>query len=65
MRPASETVVPSSLLRDATSLMACDFDKAIEWQAKANKLYTDAEDRKKGDERIKLYNDKKPYRETE
>jgi len=39
-----------------------DFDKAVEWQEKANKLNTDAEDKKKGDERLKLYKDKKPYR---
>jgi hypothetical protein len=44
---------------------AGDFDKAVEWQGKANKLYTGAEDRKKGEERLKLYRDKKPYRETD
>ena len=40
-----------------------EFEKAVEWQEKANKLYTDAEDRKKGEERLKLYQDKKPYRD--
>ena len=42
-----------------------DFDKAVEWQEKANKLYTDADDRKKGEEWLKLFKEKKPYRETE
>ena len=42
-----------------------DFDYAVEWQEKANKLYTDAEDKKKGEEWLKLYKDKKPYRDTE
>ena len=40
------------------------FDKAVAWQAKANKLYTDADDKKKGEERLKLYRDKKPYRNS-
>jgi tetratricopeptide (TPR) repeat protein len=40
-----------------------DFDKAVEWQEKANKLYTDPEKRTKGEERLNLYKDKKPYRE--
>ena len=31
-----------------------EFDKAIEWQEKANRLFTDAEDKKKGEERLKL-----------
>lgn len=42
-----------------------DFDKAVEWQEKANKLYTDADERKKGEERLELYREKKPYRKTE
>jgi len=42
-----------------------NFDKAVEWQEKANKLYTDADEWKKGEDRLKLYKDKKPYRETE
>jgi tetratricopeptide (TPR) repeat protein len=44
---------------------AGDFDKAAEWQEKANKLYTDPDDKKKGEERIKLYRDKKPYRDLD
>ncbi len=39
-----------------------DFAKAVEWQEKANKMYTDDGDKKKGEERLKLYSDKKPYR---
>ena len=42
-----------------------DFDKAVEWQEKANKHYANADDRKKGEDRLKLYKDRKPYRETE
>jgi hypothetical protein len=42
---------------------AGDFTKAVEWQEKANKLYSHAEDRKKGEDRLKLYKDKKPYRD--
>jgi hypothetical protein len=36
----------------------------VKWQARANELYPDAEDRKKGEERLKLYREKKPYRKT-
>jgi tetratricopeptide (TPR) repeat protein len=42
---------------------AGDFDKAVEWQGKANSLYADSEDRKKGEERLKLYKDGRPYRD--
>jgi tetratricopeptide (TPR) repeat protein len=42
-----------------------NFDKAVEWQEKANKLYADPEEKKKGEERLKLYKDKKPYRQTD
>jgi len=42
-----------------------DFDKAVEWQEKASKLYTDADDRKKGEDRLKLYQQRKPYREED
>ena len=42
-----------------------DFTKAIEWQEKANKLYTDPDARKKGEERLMLYKGKRPYRETD
>ncbi len=42
---------------------AGNFDKAVEYQEKANMLYTDAEDRKKGEDRLRLYKDKKPYRD--
>jgi tetratricopeptide (TPR) repeat protein len=43
---------------------AGDFEAAVKWQTKANALFTDAEDKKKGEERLKLYREKKPYRET-
>jgi tetratricopeptide (TPR) repeat protein len=42
---------------------AGDFAKAVEYQEKANKLYTDAQDREKGEERLRLYKHKKPYRD--
>ena len=42
-----------------------EFDKAVEWEEKAIQLYANADDCKKGEERLKLYKEKKPYRETE
>jgi hypothetical protein len=42
---------------------AGDFDAAVTWQTKANARYTDAEDKQKGDQRLNLYREKKPYRE--
>ena len=41
-----------------------DFPKAVEYQRKANKLYTEADDKKKGERRLELYDQKKPYREV-
>ena len=38
-----------------------DFDKAVEWQEKANKMYTDAAQKQEGEERLKLYKDEKAY----
>jgi tetratricopeptide (TPR) repeat protein len=43
---------------------AGDFEAAVKWQTKANELYADPEDKAKGEERLKLYREKKPYRET-
>ncbi len=42
---------------------AGDFEAAVEWQTKANALHTDAEDKQKGEEKLKLFREKKPYRE--
>jgi tetratricopeptide (TPR) repeat protein len=42
---------------------AGEFDKAVEWQEKARKLWTDADVIKKSDERLALYKEKKPYRQ--
>ena len=42
-----------------------DFDKAVEWQAKANRPFVNADDRKKGEDRLKLYQQRKPYREED
>ncbi len=47
----------------AAQAEAGEFDAAVKWQFKANALYSDAEDKKKGDERLKLYREKQPYRE--
>ena len=47
----------------ASSAQAGDFEMAVEWQKKANQLYTIAEDRKKGEERLRLYQQRKSYRE--
>jgi tetratricopeptide (TPR) repeat protein len=40
-----------------------DFEKAVEWQEKANKMFTDAEDKQEGEERLKLYRSNKAYRQ--
>lgn len=42
---------------------AGDFDAAVKWQTKANALFTDADERKEGEEHLKLYREKKPFRE--
>ena len=42
-----------------------DFAKAVEWQEKANKLFTEAEAKNKGEQRLKLYKEKKPYRDND
>ena len=42
-----------------------DFDTAVKWQARANALYRDAEERAGGEARLELYRAKTPYRETE
>ncbi len=47
----------------AASAESGDFDAAVAWQTKANALYSDGENKKKGDERLKLYLAKKLYRE--
>ena len=41
---------------------AGDFESAMKWQTKANSLYANADNREKGQARLKLYEDKKPYR---
>jgi tetratricopeptide (TPR) repeat protein len=43
---------------------AGDFDKAVVFQEKVNSLYTAPEDRKQGEERLRLYRERKPYRQT-
>ena len=43
---------------------AGDFVSAVKWQIKANELYADAQDMRKGQDRLKLYQERKPYRET-
>jgi len=40
-----------------------DFDKAVEWQEKAIKLYTSEGDKKEWSERLNLYKNRKPLRE--
>ena len=42
-----------------------DFDSATKWQTKANALSRDAEEKATGEVRLKLYQERKPYRETE
>jgi tetratricopeptide (TPR) repeat protein len=48
----------------AASAEAGDFDAAVSWQSQAIELYTDAGDAKKGEERLRLYREKRPFRET-
>lgn len=43
---------------------AGDFAAAVKWQTKGNALLSDAEDKKDGETRLKLYQDKKPYRDS-
>ena len=47
----------------AASAEAGDFEAAVTWQSRANELYADAGDQKKGEERLRLYRVKRPYRE--
>ena len=42
-----------------------DFDAAVKWQAKANALHSNAEAKSKGEDRLNLYQQKKPYRFAE
>ena len=42
-----------------------NFDKAVEWQEKAIQLGTDKEKNQKYQERLRLYKEKRPYRNTE
>ena len=48
----------------ASHAEAGDFDAAVKWQTKANGLYVDPDDKREGEERLKLYREKKPYREV-
>jgi tetratricopeptide (TPR) repeat protein len=48
----------------AASAEAGDFDAAVKWQSRANELYADAGNKKNGEERLRLYREKRPYRET-
>jgi tetratricopeptide (TPR) repeat protein len=48
----------------AASAEAGDFDAAVKWQSRANELYPNTRDEKRGEERLRLYREKKPYRET-
>ena len=40
-----------------------DFESAVKWQTKANELRADDEDKTVGESRLKLYQEKKPYRD--
>jgi len=43
---------------------ASDFESAVKWQTKANALYADPGDKSRGEARLKLYQEKKPYRDA-
>ena len=49
----------------ASYAQAGDFEKAVYLQKEANKLYTNADDRQKGEDRLKLYQQREPYREQD
>jgi tetratricopeptide (TPR) repeat protein len=44
---------------------AGDFDAAVKWQPKAIELLTDEKKKEDYRSRLKLYQEKKPYRETQ
>jgi tetratricopeptide (TPR) repeat protein len=44
---------------------AGDFEAAVKWQTKANRLYPAGEDREMAHARLKLYQEKKPCREID
>ena len=48
----------------AASAEAGDFEAAVTWQSRANELYADAGEEKKGEERLRLYRVTRTYRET-
>jgi tetratricopeptide (TPR) repeat protein len=41
-----------------------DFESAVQWQTRANSLISDPAQRRTGEERLKLYQEKRPCRET-
>jgi hypothetical protein len=43
---------------------AGNFDAAVKWQTRANGLLAEAGDKSKGQERLTLYQEKKPFWET-
>jgi tetratricopeptide (TPR) repeat protein len=43
---------------------AGDFDAAVTWQSRANEMYAYAVDVEKGEERLRHYREKRPYRAT-
>jgi tetratricopeptide (TPR) repeat protein len=47
----------------AASAEAGDFESAVKWQIRANALFADAQDKAKGQARLALYRERKPYRE--
>jgi tetratricopeptide (TPR) repeat protein len=44
---------------------AGDFDAAVKCQIKANELYPDPADKRKGEQRLELYRQRKPYRDSQ
>jgi tetratricopeptide (TPR) repeat protein len=42
-----------------------DFDSAVKWQAKANELRAEDEDKTDGESRLKLYEEKQPFRDDD
>jgi len=52
-------------MKAAAHAEAGDFEAAVKLQIKANAMYSTADDRKAGEARLALYQEKKPYRELD
>jgi hypothetical protein len=61
-RPSNEAYCVGTLA--AAHAEAGRFDDAVKWQSTANGMYSDADAKRIGEERLELYRVKKPYRDA-